>query len=161
MIAGRIVGIAGGISGAVLAALVLAGCGPSAPVASPRPSDGTSAFALVPGDCFDEPSTKSVKNIQTVDCDTPHTYEAYSSITLDDGASGEFPGSASVSKAADTGCAADFTGFIGVESTASTLKINYFAPDATSWEQMHDRQVLCLVYDPAGKTTGSLLGSRR
>ncbi|WP_353810273.1 hypothetical protein [Agromyces sp. SYSU T00194] len=33
-----------------------------------------------------------------------------------------------------------------------------FAPSEGSWEDQHDRRVLCIAFDPEGLTTGTLAG---
>lgn len=64
-------------------------------------------------------------------------------------------------EAADEGCGAEFESFIGVPFRDSQLDYWSMYPDTTTWNQLDDREVVCIAYDPAGPVTGSLKDAGR
>lgn len=174
------------MSAAACAALILAGCtstatgeasiagsetaGGSSSSASATTSATTSAeapatadvdvFDLTVGDCMVEDlgMGDSVEGDQlTVDCADPHQAEAYAAKDVE---GSTFPGEAEVSDAADEFCAEAFGSFVGMDYNDSELEISMLMPTARSWRG-GDREILCLVVDPAGDTTGTLRGANR
>lgn len=124
------------------------------------PSDGTDTdvFTIKVGDCLnDGGSSGEVSSVPTIDCAEPHDSEAYASIMIPDG---DYPGEDAVLTQADTECAAEFASYVGIAYEESTLGFAYYYPTAQSWES-GDREILCLVYDPAGQVTGSLEGAAK
>ena len=132
-----------------LAALALAGCASGTPAATPTPS-ATAAATVTVGSCFDQPSHAKAPTV--VDCAKPHENEAYYSITVE---GDSFPGDDLIKSQAATGCETAFSGFVGIDYADTALSISFFYPTESSWST-GDREILCVVYDPAGKTTGSL-----
>lgn len=170
------------ISAAACAAMILAGCTSTATgeaSSSSADSEGgqssstaatTSAeapatadvdvFDLTVGDCMVEDlgMGDSVEGDQlTVDCADPHLAEAYAAKDVE---GRTFPGEAEVSDAADEFCAEAFDSFVGIDYNDSELEISMLMPTAQSWRG-GDREILCLVVDPAGDTTGTLRGANR
>ena len=124
------------------------------------PSDGTDTdvFTIKVGDCLnDGGSSGEVSSVPTIDCAEPHDSEAYASIMIPDG---DYPGEDAVLTQADAECAAEFASYVGIAYEESTLGFAYYYPTAQSWES-GDREILCLVYDPAGQVTGSLEGAAK
>lgn len=142
--------------------LALAGCsllgGSSGPAATSTASAGADVFTIKVGDCLDDAALEGqVSKVPTVDCAQPHDSEAYSSITMD---GKSFPGADAVKSQSESGCTAAFNTFVGIDYNASKLAYSYYYPTAESWAQ-GDREILCIISDPAGKTTGSLKGAAR
>jgi len=149
---------AGAVAAALALAALLAGCaGTSAtpsPSGEPTPSDATTPLTAVEaGDCYDEADADSVT---VVDCTTAHGYEVFASLLLADG---DYVQS-TISADAEARCRTAFGTFIGLEFDASALGLRYVAPSERTWEQ-GDREVLCVAFDPAGPTGGSLAGAAR
>ena len=143
------------------AAVALSACATGEPpVTDVTPTDDTAVDAvdLVAGMCIlDESSASTVTSVEVVDCTTKHDAEVYASILLADGA---FPGADAISQAAIDQCAVQFANFVGVAFANSALTYEYYAPSEATWNA-GDREVLCLVRDPAGPVTGSLEGAAR
>ncbi|GAA2241813.1 septum formation family protein [Herbiconiux moechotypicola] len=117
-------------------------------------------FVLVEGDCFDDSESGVVEDVLQLDCGEPHDYEVYESFTLGTGSFDEaFPGKAEVVSSADEGCIAAFEPFVGIGYESSIYEITHLVPTVESWSNASDREVLCLVHDPSGKTTGTLAGA--
>jgi hypothetical protein len=151
---------------AILAAcFLLTGCsllggGTAQPTPTPDPTDGvvTDAFAIAVGDCVNDGGTEdALVSVAVVDCALPHDSEAFLSIPVADGA---FPGLDAITAQADQGCLAGFATFAGISYDLSTLGFWYFHPTETTWAS-GDREILCLIQDPAGQTTGTLAGAQR
>ena len=139
----------------------LAGCAPAAPpVIEVTPTEDTAvdAIDLTAGMCIlDESSAATVSSVEVVDCTDEHDAEVFARIVLADGT---FPGPDALSQTAIDQCAVQFANFIGVAFANSVLTYEYYAPSETTWAA-GDREVLCLVRDPAGPVTGSLQGVAR
>ncbi len=145
------------------ASATLAGCsllGSSAAAPTPSSTDGSSTdvFKVKVGDCINNGTDQGqVTTVPAVDCAKPHDSEAYASIIMD---AGTFPGSQAVTDKATAGCAAQFNTFVGIDYTLSKLEFAYYYPTEESWAN-GDREILCLIDDPKGQTTGSLKGAAR
>lgn len=123
-------------------------------------ADGTTTdvFTIGVGDCLnDGDATGDVSDVTVIDCSSAHDSEAYKSVTLTDG---DFLGETATYDQAISDCTSAFPGFVGIDFDKSTLNFSYYYPTEASWAQ-GDREILCLVVDPAGKTTGSLKGAAR
>ncbi len=144
---------------AVGAALVLSACawqpgGHATPTPSPTPTIATTPITdLVAGDCYDAVEASSA---EAIDCGMPHKYEVFASFVLTDDA---YPGDAMKSSSAQR-CRTAFSAFVGVEYDSSALNLRFIAPSKATWA-IGDREVLCVVFDPHGDTTGSLAESAR
>lgn len=147
----------------VATSLALSGCsllGGSESATDPQPSatENSNVFTIQVGDCLnDGGSDGEVSEVPTVPCSEPHDSEAYASITMDDD---EFPGQQAAEEQARLDCAAAFDDFVGLDYQSSTFDPAYYFPTKTSWAN-GDREILCLIVDPAGKVTGSLKGAAR
>jgi hypothetical protein len=49
---------------------------------------------------------------------------------------------------------------VGMSYDQSALEVTWLEPTEESWEA-GDRELVCLITDPAGQTTGSLEGANR
>ena len=115
-------------------------------------------FNLHIGDCFDDESASEITDVPAVPCADAHDNEVYYLFDLPDG---EYPGADAVSSGADEGCAAQFESFAGIAYESSTLDWFTITPTEETWNSLNDREVICSIYDPAGKTSGSLAGVAR
>ena len=118
----------------------------------------TDVFTIAVGDCLNDGDIEGeVSTVKTIDCAEAHDSEAYASIIMDDG---DFPGDQAVEDQAIADCTTKFNEFVGIDYNDSTLNFSYYYPTSASWEQ-GDREILCLVYDPAGQATGSFAGAAK
>lgn len=122
-------------------------------------NDDADAFSIQVGDCLNDASLSgSVTSVPIVRCGEPHDSEAYHAEDLPDGA---FPGDSEVQAAADEICYAQFEPFVGLAYEQSVLDFSYYMPTAESWANLDDREVLCVIFDPAGQVTGSLANAAK
>ena len=130
------------------------------PTPSANPTDGTEtdAFAIGVGDCLNDGGVEGeVSSVVVIDCAQPHDSEAYSSIQVPDG---DYPGEDANLAQAEQDCLAAFNTFAGINYDQSTLSFSYYYPTEGSWGN-GDREILCLILDPAGKTVGTLANAAR
>lgn len=139
---------------AVLLTLTACSDDPAPAQDSPSPSvSSVDPFDVTVGECVGATTgAGEVTEVPVVPCSAPHVGEAYESVTMDDAE--VFPGDEAVVEAA-RGCEQPFEDFIGVALAVSQLKVTYFHPTAESWAK-GDREILCIVSDPVGATSGSL-----
>jgi hypothetical protein len=116
----------------------------------------TDVFAIGVGDCLtDSTSTEGeVSDVETIGCDQPHTYEVYHSYIID---TADFPDSTEMDSISQEQCNSAFATFIGLPYEQSKYYFRSLTPTAESWDA-GDREILCMVYDEGGETTGSLEG---
>ena len=117
------------------------------------------AFSIRVGDCLEtmDWGAEGFSTVPVIPCAEAHESEVYASFDLPDG---DYPGDESVATQADEYCYGEFSGFVGVAWEDSAFDYGYLSPSPESWEQ-GDREVLCMIMDPAGLTTGSLSGAGR
>lgn len=138
----------------------LAGCTSDDGASTPTPTEDTTVDAvdLEVGMCIlDSTAAAAVTSVEVVDCDDPHDAEVYASLVLTDGT---FPGEEAIAVTSQQQCETQFANFVGVAFGTSTLTYKYFAPTAQTWAA-GDREVLCLILDPAGPVSGSLEDAAR
>ncbi|MDJ0323225.1 septum formation family protein [Cryobacterium sp. PH31-AA6] len=155
------------IVAAVTLSVSLAGCGavadllPAPPPSEPAASGPTAAVttpSLAVGDCLNDLDTTSDATIPLSPCAAPHSYEVYQVFTVP---GDDYPGDNAVTAAAESGCATRFDAFAAIAYRASTLDFAYRIPAAATWADAGGHDVACLIFDPAGSTTGSLAGATR
>lgn len=145
-------------------ALTLTACGPQAPERDAETGEITEAseadvFTLAVGDCLDSAELgEEVETVPTVPCDEPHDTEIFASTQLPDG---DFPGDDAVFAAADEFCLPEFESFIGLPYDSSEIYYQPLTPAQVGWEELGDREVLCMAVDEAGGVTGTLQGANR
>jgi hypothetical protein len=151
-------------STAVAACLLGVGCGnQAAEESTTRDSEGAiveggdlGAFKIRLGDCLGDSVDGEVRAVAGVPCTQPHQSEVYHAFALPEG-DGTFPGVDQVQTLADQGCLDAFQGFVGIDYESSVYEISTVSPTARSWDSVQDREVLCLVGQPAGTlSTGSI-----
>ncbi|MDA0567112.1 septum formation family protein [Streptomonospora sp. S1-112] len=134
------------------AGLTLSGCGLLASLQG-------NVFTLEVGDCLAEPlGMTEISEIETAECSQPHESEVFASVMMEDG---DYPGDEAVATQAEETCVSEFESFVGMPYMESELDMDMLHPTQESWESMDDREILCVIYDPAGQTTGSLSGAAR
>ena len=163
--------LTGALVAFAVAALVipLSGCGALTDDRAPQPErdentqeiierGDADAFALLVGDCMNEVAEDLVSVVPVVPCDRPHDEEVYFALTLE---GDDYPGDDVIRATSDEACLAQFERFVGMAYESSTLGFYGYRPSRESWEQLDDRTVSCVIYDPAGKVTGTLEGVAR
>lgn len=113
-------------------------------------------FAIRVGDCMNEASGEVVSEVPVVPCDQPHDEEVFFDFEL---SGEEYPGDEAVQTQASDGCLAQFEPFVGLAYESSTLDFYPYTPTKESWDQLGDRIVSCVIWDPAGQVTGTLAGA--
>ena len=132
---------------------------------------GLGAFRMQEGDCFRYPTAigdvgdgeaYELASVEGVSCDDPHDGEVYALFDLPGGDDAPYPGEASVYESAGEGCIQRFESFVGIGYYASpTWDISPLYPTAVGWEQIDDREVVCVIVPIDGvPTTGSAAGTR-
>lgn len=116
------------------------------------PASPGDVFEIGVGDCFDDGSASEFRELPIVDCALPHDNEAYHVFSLDDG---DFPGDSAIDAAAGERCLDEFAGFIGVPYEDSVIFASWLVPTEGSWAA-GDREVICFVWHPDRKVTGTL-----
>ena len=93
------------------------------------------------GECFDRPATPDVVDVDVVDCDEPHDFEAFATGDLDgDG----YPGAEEVSAQSLMLCNERFADYVGRPPAQSGLVVVPVAPTDEQW-QNGSRSVTCTV----------------
>ncbi|HWH29208.1 MAG TPA: septum formation family protein, partial [Mycobacteriales bacterium] len=112
------------------------------------------AFAIELGDCVADPTAGTdpnevaeVEEIRAIPCDQPHDGEVYHVFDMPDG---EYPGEDGVAAAVAEGCEGAFADFVGLPYEESSLDYISLQPTQETWEQLEDREVVCIVADPSG-----------
>ncbi len=119
----------------------------------------TDVFSIKVGDCIaTSTGDAEVTEVQTVPCTEPHEAEVYHDFEID---AADYPGEDEIYAQADQGCYDEFAPFVGLSYEESTLDWSYYYPTEGSWNQQGDRLISCLIFDPAGMSTGSLAGVAR
>lgn len=117
------------------------------------------AFRIQLGDCIETPPVGEFESLAAAPCSEPHESEVFHALMLADRTT--FPGTETISQEAADGCYSAFTGFVGQTYEYSSLDFSTIGPTKATWDEFDDREVLCVVFDPAGATVGSLRDSRR
>lgn len=121
---------------------------------------GSSVLDLRVGDCLNDAELSGeVRDVPAVDCSDPHDSEVYFEFDAEGtGADEMYPDDDDLSAQADEGCAAAFSEFVGIEAAESRLSFASYSPLLSGWYEPGGREISCVVFDPAGQTTGSLEG---
>ena len=147
-----------------VAGTLLAGCGADQPERDEESGEITEAsdsdvFALQVGDCLDSAALGDVvETVPVIPCAEAHDSEVYAAKDLP---AGDYPGEEEVSTLADDYCYSEFEGFVRLSYESSALAYLPMYPLQEGWEQLDDRELLCLVVDLDGGVTGTLKGAAR
>jgi hypothetical protein len=148
---------------AAIAGLLVVGLGACSDDDAERDDSGAvteggdeSVFDIAVGDCLTDQSTSGeVSDVPVVPCDQPHSSEVFHTYQVP---GDDFPGD--FTQITTEQCMPAFQEFVGVPSEQSALQVTTLEPTAETWEQ-GDRELVCIVVDPAGNVTGSLRGANR
>ena len=120
--------------------------------------DETSVFELKVGDCFDDPGSDVVMEIEILSCDEPPFFEVYYVGDLAGG--GTYPSDSELFGMASDLCLPQFEPYVGSDYFESALDWEALWPTEEGWDELDDRGVVCLLYDLSGvKLTGSARNS--
>jgi len=134
--------------------------------ASPSEAAGggeeVSAFDIEVGDCFIADGDE-LKSVLVVDCEQPHTYEAFQVFDHEAGTDEAYPGDDVLVEYADTQCQLSFEEFVGRDYRTSIWYITSIGPTSATWAEA-DREIICTLVqqDLDGhpiEVTGSAMGS--
>ncbi len=116
-------------------------------------------FSLAVGDCLNSAELgETVEQVPFIPCDEPHDSEVYAQTLLTEDA---YPGDDVVAAEADEFCYGEFEAFVGMAYDDSELDYFPMYPLEQGWNEIGDREVLCLVYDYDGGVTGTMAGAAR
>jgi hypothetical protein len=125
---------------------------------TPAEAEDETVFDLQVGDCLvGETAGEELSEVPTVDCAEPHDSEVFHIATID---AEELPPPAEMESITQEECIAEFQNFVGMAYEESALEVTTLEPTQESWDA-GDRELVCMVVDPAGQTTGSLQGANR
>jgi hypothetical protein len=115
-----------------------------------------SVFDIAVGDCMsDQSATGEVADVPVVPCEEPHASEVFHTYEIP---GDTFPGD--FTQVTQEQCGPAFQQFVGVPAEQSALTLTWLEPTAQTWAE-GDRELVCIVEDPAGNVTGSLQGAAR
>ena len=103
----------------------------------------TSVFDLEIGDCFSTDSD-TIETVLVVDCEQPHTYEAYFLFDHEAGPDADYPGDQEILEFADSECRPPFEEFVGKDYESSIWYITSVTPSAETWD-VGDREIICTL----------------
>ena len=114
------------------------------------------------GDCFNYEESEEISDVDFIQCDDPHQREVYAVVSIGVDAGLPYPGSTRVEEVALNLCLERFDEFVGLPYSESLLDIETFFPTRDSWEDIDDREVICMLYDLEELyMEGSMRGSER
>lgn len=114
-------------------------------------------FAVKEGDCVNVPDGEELSEFEGVACTEPHDAQVSALFDLTEAA---FPGQASATELGNEGCMERFEPFMGVAYEDSAYYFYPVTPTQQSWDQVDDREVICLIVSgDNSKLTTDLRGS--
>jgi hypothetical protein len=118
-------------------------------------------FALAEGDCFVDPPSGNLNEVEAVPCDEPHSSEVFALFDVDGDNDAPFPGDPEIQAQAEENCGGDlFEEYVGAPFQESTLGVTFITPTQQTWEQVDDREVICVAQSGDGSDlTESVAGS--
>ena len=116
------------------------------------------AFNVRAGDCFNMPDGISVESVTASPCTEPHDSQAFRLFEIT--GFEVLPTSTEMEKIVIDGCLGDyFTNFVGVPYEDSALELTWFEPSDDTWDQLDDREIVCIVTNEAADMTSDAKGS--
>jgi len=109
------------------------------------------------GHCIETVPDGDTVTLPVVPCELAHDEEV---LGIADLGGGPWPGVEAIDSRSEQECRRQFTAFVGIAFDNSSLDVDWYTPAEYGWRH-GDHAVLCAVYDPAGKTTGTLKGGKR
>ena len=145
-------------------ALLVSGCTSSTSTGdgSTRSEDGevieggdVGAFRLRVGDCIAAISSAAqFESLPVVPCDEPHEAQVFHAFSV----TGEdYPGMTEVDRQADEGCGAALVDVLSHRNDLFDLAYAFFTPTEDGWNELDDREVLCVAGFPGSDNTTDLL----
>ncbi len=109
------------------------------------------AFRIQVGDCLQDPGDGLIESVAAVPCGEPHWSEAYHSFEV---GFADWPGGEAISEEAGQGCYGQFSAFVGMSYEQSIYEFTWLEPTQDSFEQVDDKEVVCLIslYEGGTKT---------
>jgi hypothetical protein len=115
-----------------------------------------SVFEIAVGDCLTDQGTGTeVSDVPVVPCTQPHSSEVFHTYQVP---GDTFPGD--FTQTAEEQCKPAFQEFVGMAYEQSVLDVTTLEPSVETWAD-GDRELVCIIVDPAGNVTGSLRGANR
>lgn len=116
-------------------------------------------FSIEVGDCMsdDAATTGEVSEVPVVPCEEPHASEVFYIHQIE---AETLPDETEMQALVEEQCVGNFESFVGMPYDTSALRVTWLEPTSGSWDG-GDRELVCLVVDPAGDVTGSLAGAAR
>ena len=109
------------------------------------------ALRIRVGDCFVDPMEEStIEAVDAVPCTQPHMFEVYAAFNLDYGTDDPFPAQSVVDELINDGCYSRFAPFVGLKFEESIFDFSELSPTKDSWDEVDDREVLCLISNHDG-----------
>ena len=139
---------------AIVGALLLASCSSDT---TTRDESGeiieggeVGVFAVQEGDCINFPTDQGdgVGSFGAVACTEPHDGEIFE--LFDITGFDEFPGEQVLAQESDAGCFNAFESFIGLDVNESMFVVQRVSPSEDTWNDLDDREVICIVVPPDG-----------
>ncbi|MFN2484568.1 MAG: septum formation family protein [Candidatus Limnocylindria bacterium] len=119
-----------------------------------------SAFDLDPGVCFNDVEGTEVGSVPTVPCDQPHDNEVFEVVNYPAGGDEPYPGDSTMQSYAEQECKGLFDEYVGLDYDSSEFYLLPITPSEGTWGD-GDREIICSLYEPGEKLTGSARGARR
>jgi hypothetical protein len=130
----------------------------SSAAARPHRTGSTSVFALLPGDCFDNPADQhSIASVASLPCTRAHDAQVFANFKLT-GGDQDYPGTTTVQHRAAAGCNARFRPAVERSRITSSMSVRFIYPQQLAWTLGH-RTVSCLIVDSSRDLTASLVKS--
>jgi len=112
------------------------------------------AFRIRLGDCLQDISGTTFESVEAVPCADPHASEVYHAFLL---TGAEWPGRDAVGSQADDGCFDAVETSLDLSIGLEEYGITSITPTEQSWDELDDREILCLVgRADGGITVGSV-----
>ena len=131
----------------IVTAAICLGCAPAErnEAGEIEQAGSVDAFAMHVGDCFNDQMrlTEDVSDVPGVPCSEPHDNEVFATFDL---ASDVWSGDERVIELAEAGCMEHFEGYVGATYDESVLMVTSLTPTQGSWNQIEDREVVCVTY---------------
>lgn len=114
-------------------------------------------FSFEVGNCFSDAGGDTVDSLPLVSCAEEHSVEVYALYDLPEG---DFPGQQETSDLSAEGCLERFDAYVGLAYADSVYDINTIFPTENTWNNLFDREVICLLVRIDGQpNVGSAAGS--
>ena len=117
-------------------------------------------FRIRTGDCLMLPGElgSQVETLEAIPCAEPHNAEVLTTTMIADG---DYPGLDAVIAQAEEDCLREFQRITGNDfMTDPDWDMTFLYPTQESWEQIDDREIVCIVTPLAGGTTTTLVPRR-